>query len=169
MRGIGAALAVLAFLWAGIRTVKSKKERITALWELELALELLRGELESRAPALPELCGFLRRRTAGTAQKLFSALDELLPVLGEEAFSTLWRSAVKKSCTMLEPVERAELAELGDVLGRYELQTQTERLRCCIMALRAHREEAQQNYPGQRRLCLGLSAAAGLLLAILFL
>lgn len=162
-------LAVCGCFWAGCRMVNSRKERIAALRELEFALLLLRGELESRAAALPELCVFLRERTCGAARALFSGMAAQLSMLGEERFSSLWNRAVRESGTALEDREREELLGLGEVLGRYELETQLRRLEGCCTVLHQCREEAERAYPGQRRLCLGLSAAAGLLLAIVLL
>ena len=61
------------------------------------------------------------------------------------------------------------LRALGDVLGRYELQEQLESIDICLDSLNRSMHGLQTQYPERRRLVLGLSAAAGILVLIVLI
>ena len=58
---------------------------------------------------------------------------------------------------------------LGDVLGRYELNEQLESIDICLDSLSRSLRGLQAQYPERRRLVLGLSAAAGILVLIVLI
>ena len=58
---------------------------------------------------------------------------------------------------------------LGDVLGRYELNEQLESIDICLDSLNRSLRGLQTQYPERRRLVLGLSAAAGILVLIVLI
>lgn len=169
MKGLGAALILAGCLLSGALWTRTKSRRIRTLRQLCAALELLAGELETRAPPLPELAKLLAERAGGQAGTFFSLLSVSMEQLGRESFSQLWSRAAETVLESLGREEREEFAGLGMILGRCELARQLSALRACTAALRTNLREAEGLYPGQRRLSLGLTGAAAALLIIVLL
>lgn len=169
MKLVGIALIIMAFLTYALLTLRDKRAAIHCLRDVSAALELLYGELEMHAAPLPEAIARAAHFSRGAGKALFQNLTVLLLRLGEESFADLWRKAVQQSCRQLPPPSRDEIERLGVSLGRYELSTQLRELRSCISSLCRSREEGERSFPSERRLWLGLCAAAGCFLAILMI
>ena len=169
MKTAGAAALFFAFLFVGICAVREKRAKIRGLREICSALEIMYGELDARDPSIQELCRILCERATGTAKQLFSCVHTLLPLLGEESFSSLWLRAVFVSCMDLDRCVIDELAELGNALGRFDTRTQTRAIRTCIDRLSRRKEEMEKAFPGDRKLWLGLGAAVGALTAVMLI
>lgn len=169
MKAAGAAALFFAFLYGGICAVREKRAKIRGLHEICSALEILYGELDARDPSIRELSRILCERGTGTAKQLFSCLHALLPLLGEESFSSLWARAVYASCRDQDRAVIDELLELGNALGRYDTRTQTRAIRSCLDRLCRLRDEMEQAFPGDRKLWVGLGAAVGALTAVMLI
>lgn len=169
MRPAGVLLIVIAFLSYALLTLRDKHAAIRSLRDVSAALELLYGELEMHETPLPEAIARSVRYSRGDGKNLFQNLTVLLLRLGEESFADLWSKAVSQSCRQLPASALDELARLGLSLGRYELSTQLREMRGCIALLCRTREEGERSFPSERRLWLGLCAAAGCFLAILMI
>lgn len=169
LKYLGAILIAAACCTAGYTYISSVRKHIRALESLCAALELAAGELRTRAAPIPELCALLAKRSDGAAAKFFSRLSENLEALGEKTFSAIWSKAVEDELCCLSPDEQSELKGLGNILGRYELMQQESALAACVLKLRAGLSQARQNYPSQRKLGFGLTAAAGALIVVILL
>ena len=164
MRALGALMAFAACSAMGLLRVASERRRIETLAALTEALDVMRGELAARLTAIPALTEYMARHSRGDAQSFFAAVLDRLPQLGKRELSELWCESVMETLPSLETDELRELASVGLVLGRCELDVQLSALDRCAAALRAAQERAQAEYPQQKRLSLGVSAAAGLVL-----
>ena len=123
--------------------------------------------LRVRLCPLPELISELAGR-GGAAGEFYTGLAKKLDSIGEVDFSALWASSLE----CLTPLSRDELSALralGDVLGRYELNEQLESIDICLDSLNRSMHGLQTQYPERRRLVLGLSAAAGILVLIVLI
>lgn len=169
MRIFGAVLIAAAFLGAGLTYMHTKKRRIKALRDLIAALERIQGELSARNTPLSELWELALERAQGAAKDFFETLSDSMRRLGQVDFTSLWKEAAKIHLCVLDTDELEEFIRLGDMLGRYALAEQLNALKLCCAGLRKGLETAQSDYPGQRRLGLGLGTAAGLLLIIVLL
>lgn len=169
MRLWGAALILTACLGAGLLRTASVRRRMETLRGLCGALELAEGELETRLTPLPELVRLLAGRSSGQTGDFFRLLDASFGFLGAEDFAALWSRAAATALTALSSADREELVRLGQVLGRFELDRQLAALEACVRALRGELEAARVRYPGDRRLSLGLGAAAGALLIVVLM
>ncbi len=169
MRAAGLFCLAAAFLIAGICAVGEKRRRLRGLGELCGALELLQGELELREASLPELCRELKERGTGLGSRLFSRVEASMSMIGEASFSSLWNACVENCCGEQETAVRAELRRMGASLGRYDTGTQLRAIRSCEAALSRRREEQERAFSGERKLWLGLSAAAGALLVLVLI
>ena len=159
-------MILAACMAAGYTYIQGKKRRIETLVNLCEALELMAGELDMRITPLPELCRLLGEKARGEASAFFKMLSKSLKRLGATEFSQLWREAAESSLKALSGEEQREIERLGKVLGRYALDEQLSAIKACRAALRTGTEQARASYPGERRLGLGLPAAAGILLII---
>ena len=169
MKYLGSVLILAACAAAGYIYIASMKKRIRALEAFCAALELAAGELKTRAAPIPELCALLKKRSSGAAAAFFSRLSDDLAALGEKSFAELWREAAEDELACLAPEERQEVVCLGNVLGRYELARQEKAVSACALALRASLARARESYGGQKKLGLGLPAAAGALIVVILL
>ncbi len=169
MRALGALMAFAACGAMGLLRVASERRRIDTLAALAEALCVMRGELAARLTAIPALTEYMVRHSRGGAQSFFAAVLYRLPQLGRRELSELWSESVMETLPSLENDELRELASVGLVLGRCELDVQLSALDRCAAVLRAAQERAQAQYPQQKRLSLGVSAAAGAMLVILLI
>ena len=137
--------------------------------QLLISLQIMEGELQTRETPFPELLKLLTEQCDGPAAAFYRAVSDKLPRLGEEAFSRLWRQSALDRLGCLRFDELDCLIRLGGSLGRYTLEQQLSALRSCQNVLAARLETGQRQYPEERRLSLGLSASAALLLVILLI
>lgn len=169
MRGLGAVMAFAACCALGLMRIAAARRRIDTLAALTEALYVMRGELAARLTAMPMLVEYMAQHSRGDAQSFFDAVRDRLPQLGRRELSELWCESVMETLPALEKDELRELAAAGLVLGRCELEVQLAAIDRCAAALRAAQERAQADYPQQKRLSLGVSAAAGLMLVTLLI
>ena len=104
---------------------------------------------------------------SGKAKILFTALLEMLPLLGECSFSALWDKAILCCKNDLNASEREAVRSLGLVLGRYDTRTQIRQLQSCVRLLNQNMAADEQRFPAERKLLLGLGASAGVMMAVL--
>ena len=169
MKIIGAFFVFAAFCGFGILIWNEKKRAYETLAQLCFSLELTASELASRSSPLPELIKLLSERVGRRAAEFYKELYSTLPLLGDRDFSLLWTEAVKKTLGSLTAAEQEEFVRLGYILGRYELQEQISAVKTTLIFFIARRDSAQAKSVEEKKLSLGLTAAAGALLAIVLL
>ncbi len=151
----------------GVTSAVGMKRHIELLAALCGSLRYISAEIGTRLRPLPELIAELAGR-GGAAGEFYTRLAEKLDSIGKVDFSALWASSLE----CLTPLNRDELSAmlaLGDVLGRYELNEQLESIDICLDSLSRSLRGLQAQYPERRRLVLGLSAAAGILVLIVLI
>lgn len=169
MRLWGIGLLIAACILVSLQDLRLRRERIRALGDLAQALRLLQGELSLHCESLPQAFETLACRCDGAGQELFEALARESGRLGEERFEQIWRSCVSDSSRSLRTTERDRLERLGQVLGRMELELQLQALEETCAELREARADAEESFPAERRLSIGLGAAVAALLGIVLL
>lgn len=166
MRVLGILLVILGAVLAGEALCRERKRRQRQLRDLIQGLNLMLGELQLHASPLDELLS-LAEGPAGEAGCFFAAVGDSMERLGEESFSEIWRRAAENRLPGLNAASRDELARLGVILGRMDLEAETEAVAACRDALLSQLAAERAELPGFRRLSLGLSVCVGALLAIL--
>lgn len=164
MRLIGCVLLVLSVGWMGALYASALKRRPRTLLALADSLAVLQNEICTR---LAPLSYALERAAAVsdlTSQYYFCLITGLESQL---SFPELWASAVR-CVPSLRPEDRQALFPLGMQLGRYDAETQSETLSCCIQTLRSHAAGCRESVRSGARLSVGLGFAGGLLLAVTF-
>ena len=152
---------------AGVVYCKQKKQRLQTLQNLIYALDHMEGQLQTNDLPLKELCTQIARISGGTVRLFYVSLTRKLSQLGELSFAELWGQALVEELPVLDGMTRDTLLQLGNSLGRYELQQQLRALQACRSSLAARLEEAKKEYPNQAKLGMGLSTSVGILFWII--
>ena len=169
VKAVGAMLVVSCCTLLGLAAAGRSALRLRSLRSLLGALDLMKAELESLLPPLPELMLDLRLRAEQPASEFFSRVSWLtekkrLP------FRDAWEQAVEETEALcLRPEEAKALAALGAVLGRYDAETQAGALQGAKQRLTLFRELEEKDRTRKNRLSAALGAGAGITLAILLL
>ncbi len=169
IRFFGAIMAFSGCFSLGLMKLWREKARIHALETLCGALSQMRVELGARLASLPVLADMLSRRTEGDVRRFFTALCEKLTFLGKSEFCELWAECARRELSALGADELNDFIALGQVLGRGELSTQLDAIANCEGALNRALCAARAEHADKRRLTLGVSASAGLILVIMLI
>lgn len=169
MKLAGVMLTFLGCVSAALTWTRSRKARLGALDRLAQALGRMEAEITAKAVPLPALIAGLAESADGAAGRFFRALSAALGELGERPFAALWAETVQSSLPELSRSERAAIAELGNVLGRYPIPRQQEALACCRAALLHNLENARGREREDGRLVWGLALSAGALILIVLI
>ena len=162
MNAIGAALVAAAGVLAGLGGVGALHRQEARAGALCRLLALMIFELQRFRTPLPELFSSLSERTEGAAAALCARAAQAMEV-PDLRFSEAWVFA----CGELTAKERELLLPLGGVLGRYGAEEQLAALEAALHEMRGCHEALRGAMPEKCRLYIGLSAACGLLAAIL--
>ena len=125
LRLVGALLLTAGAAGLGLCAAGQLGDRVRSLRSLVGGLEILKRELSFRRTAMPELMERTARQAGEPARYLFARCRDHLEELGERSFGQIWVRAVEAEPELLlTREERAVLAELGQVLGRYDADGQ---------------------------------------------
>ena len=167
MRAMGAVLVVSCSTLLGLLTVGRSAQRLRSLQSLLSALDRMKAELGDLLAPLPEL---VRRLEAEQPAGEFFARVSWLAEKKRLPFREAWIQALEETEALcLRPEERKALAALGDVLGRYEAETQCAAVERVRQRLALFRELEEKDRARKNRLSAALGAGAGITLAILLL
>lgn len=162
MNTLGAVLVALSGVMAGLYGAGALRQQARRARELVRMLELMLCELERFCPPLPSLFASLAERTDGAAAVLCSRA-----ALAMRAEDARFRDAWAFACDTLSPAEREVLGPLGEILGRYGAQEQISALEASLAEARRYSGRLGASLGERCRLRIGLSAACGLLAAVL--
>ena len=169
VKAAGALLVVSCCTLLGLVTAGRSAQRLRSLRSLLAALDLMKAELAARLAPLPELMLDLRLRTEQPAAEFFSQVNWLtekkhLP------FRSAWEQSLEETEALcLRPEELKALSALGEVLGRYDAETQCAALERALQRLSLFRELEEKDKARKNRVSAVLGAGAGITLAILLL
>lgn len=168
-RLFGAIMVFSGCFSLGLMKLRREKARIRALEALCGALRQMRVELGARLASVPALADMLSKRAEGDARRFFAALCEKLALLGQSELSELWAECARCELSALGADELNDFVALGRILGRGELTTQLEAISQCDCAFNRALIAARAEHADKRRLTLGVSASAGLMLVIMLI
>ena len=170
LRLAGALLLTAGAAGVGLCAAGQLEERVKSLRSLVAGLEILGRQLAFRRAAMPELMERTACQTEEPARYLFAYCREHLEELGEQTFGAIWAQAAEEEPgLLLAQEERAVLAELGEVLGRYDADDQIAALGRTVDALRVCLTRAQEERRRLGRVYTALGVGSGAMLAILLL
>ena len=164
---IGGLFVLAGSAAAGLQMTRQRRRKLEEWTEWLDACRAMERELRCREPTLSELLGYLSRHTRGPVQRHFSACQEGLSALGSHPFSFIWQESLNDSGLNLPRQEQERFLRLGDILGRYDRETQCAALTRITVESEDLFRRAQGEQPRQNRLYMTLSVAGGMLLVIL--
>ena len=114
MKWIGALAILLASGLAALIRLRWQREEASRLRSLMQSLRFLERGLSERQESLADLFRALAEETCPTVRAFYSQLYNSMPRLGEESFSSVWRSAVQNCFGDMQSAWREQLAAQGD-------------------------------------------------------
>lgn len=167
LRLMGGFCVLSGSVAAGLRLTLRRRRGLEEWTELLDACRTMERELRCREPTLPELLDTLSRCTGGPVRRHFAACQQGLVHLDSRPFSAIWRESLSDSGLDLPRQDREQFRGLGDILGRYDRETQCAALTRLAEESAERLRRARERQPGRNRLYMTLSAAGGMLLVIL--
>ncbi len=166
---IGSILLAGGAAFLGLSATAQLERRVKALRAMLSAMECLEREISFRLTPMPELIAQLAKQAQPPANLFFTRLLALLPKLGEQTLSELWRIALESVPMDLSDRDREVLRELGGILGRYDGDGQKEALGLARGQLNQCLSSAAEERTRLGRIYGVLGLASGAVLVILLL
>lgn len=159
-------IGMIGLAW---RAVGRLGERAELLRGLQGTVSYLEEELSFRHTPLPRLFAYLGQSRRKPIGSFFQAVLRELETAGTSSFQQCWEKAVREELPWLKEEERQTLEELGEVLGRYDAQTQAKALELAGRRLADAYLEAQAQRQRLGKVYLALGAAGGLVTVLVLI
>lgn len=154
----------------GFNAALHVRQTTTQLRQLLSALEMMRCELNYTMTPLPRLCRMVAGTAKGAISTLFENLSSALSQDGGIDPAQAMRSAIGRTKRLLLPDEILfSLLELGETLGKFDidgqnsmLQITQQRLRACLEVYEKERSQRCRSYEA-----LGICTGAALIILMI--
>ena len=167
IRIIGAALLIAGCCGFGCSLAQSHRREVGLLRQLKKAVQEMQWELKFRITPLPELC-ILAGQAAGEPLKhLFVCFSQKLDSRDVTDLSACFNGLLMKED--LPRRVRELLRQLGDCMGRFDLEGQLQGLEEVRQQCARELKELEEKSPDRLKNYRTLAVSAGVVLAILFL
>lgn len=153
---LGRCLLLAGCTALGLARGMTLKERTVCLDQFRRCLHRLLRELTFSLRPLPDLVADLQAR--GPAGDFFTACRES----PEETWTDRWQSALDMTPLPLKEEDRQILRETGEVLGRYDGESQSQALEGLLARLEENLTQAKAEEERLFRVYLALGVTAGL-------
>lgn len=165
---IGAMIIITACGSVGFSMAAAHRQEEASLRQLINALEMMSCELQQRLQPLPQLCRIAAKECKGNVARLFDSLAaELERQIAPDA--AICMEAAIASIPKLTPVTRSIMEQLGNTLGRFDMEGQLKGLHSVQIQCQNALDSLGQNRDGRLRGYQTLGLCAGAALAILLL
>lgn len=164
---IGTVIILLGCGGLGFRMAASHRQQVRELRQLLSALDVLEWELRYRLAPLPELCQLVSESVKGTIGSLFRALQKELERQIAPDAGCCMNAAVSDS--LLSPIAKQQLRNLGRTLGRFDLEGQREGIAAVRQEIILALDKLTKDQEVRLRSYQTLGLCAGAALAILLL
>ena len=128
----------------------------------------MKAELQFQLTSLPELCNYVSNQTEGRMRRIFARLSEELKTWTCPDSANCIRKILNEEKGLSQPVRKL-LQELGNVLGRFDLNGQIQGLEMikseCEYALKLLNVNRNERIQGYQTLGLCTGAALAILFA----
>lgn len=168
VRLLGAAFLIVGCYTMGKTGANRMKHNSKMLRELIAGLNAIEQELVCRTLPLPALLEHAARNTAGIVRDLFIVCAGDLD-RGTMSFSTIWCNVIETFYPLQDGPEKEALSQLGNVLGRYDTESQRKALSRTIAKLSAYSAETDKQCKHKSRVYGAVGLTAGLFIAILLI
>ena len=162
-RLLGVALLVLGGALCGWQQLERRRRKERLLGELRAALERMADEIRQLSRPMGEIFALL----AQNSPTLHVFFHSLARDTGQQPLGKLWQEAL--GTLPLAEAARENLAVLGNVLGRYDAESQARHIALVCRRLEQQREELSRDNAVKCRLFPGLGACLGGMLAVILM
>ena len=127
----------------------------------------MESEIRFRLTPIPELMEFLAQKTGEPAASFFRTCRREWEKREEESFSRIWQKGLE---TLLPAApEREVLDQLGEILGRYDVEGQRQAIGYVRRRLEGLLRQAEEERKTRGRAYFASGFAVGLCLAVILL
>ena len=165
MRAAICLILIAACAGFGYSLVQAEKRRERLVTAMASSLEILKGEITVRLTPLPDCADFLAESGPEEVRGFYVGLGTSMGALGEVEFSRIWSACLRS--LDLPGTALDALDYLGRSLGRFDAASQGAAIDRCLAALGGAAGELHEKTRRDARLHMGLSLAAGALLAVI--
>ena len=169
LKVIGAVLIMAGTVGLGWRGVERLGERIEVLRGLQGSVAYLEEELAFRFTPLPQLFERLSKNRKGAVGAFFGSVRKKMEQCEEVPLRKSWWQGVEETLSVLREEEQKTVAELGEVLGQYDAQTQVQTLRLAGERLAGFYLAAQEERGRLGKVYLALGSAGGLMTVLMLI
>ena len=166
---LGAALIIASASSVGIRMALSVRQEEQSLRQLVRVLELMRCEIQSCLTPTKALCEKAAGICRGTMQDIFLAIAQRIELQEDVDVGRIMEAVLVRYGSKLPISCICRLQELGEILGVYELQEQTQALEALIGRVNGSVDELRSCRADRCRSYEVMGVCAGCALAIILL
>ena len=141
------------------------RKEVRLLHQLLRVLNVMQSELEYRLTPVPQLCRICAEEAGALGGVFLSAADKLEKQEVPDAAAAMTRAVQEDK--QLPPIVSAQLRNLGQTLGRFDLQGQIRGFAQCVQGCTHKLNELESNQQQRLRSYQTLGFCAGAALAIL--
>lgn len=164
---IGKGLLFAGCTALGIGQGLSLRNRRICLQEFRRAIEGISRELTFSLPPLSALLSQAERESGGTLKPFFRTVREEFASTGGESWSESWRAALTCADLPLHKEDLVLLQEVGQILGRYDGESQRAALAGLLFRLSDAADRAREEERRLFRVYTVTGISAGLFLLLL--
>lgn len=151
----------------GLKKVDSLKAGIAALEGILNALELMRSEVYFKLTPIPEIIKNLAAITDAPVNEFFIQCSERID---KEDFDVVWNQTLQLTLSgYIGADDLRVLQQLGDVMGRYDLEGQLRSIDAASTRLTKSLAATQQDRANNSKVYTALGMAAGVVAVVLIL
>ena len=169
LRLIGCAMLLCSSTALGFGAANILKERANELADLISSLRMAELEISERKTPLQKLLGKAASETTGKVNLFFTLCESRLRKGEDDEFSKIWTEAADAAEMHISQQENMILCSVGNVLGRYDADSQCYVLKTAREELISAHEEAKELSARMGRVYRMLGLTAGSVLAIVFI
>ena len=168
-RWVGAALLLAGSSALGGWAVAQLRGRVRDLQGLTAGLEAMDRALSTSLAPLDQMLQEAEACAGQRPAQFFRSCRKRIPDLDGRPFAQLWDKALGETPLRLDDADLTVLRQLGNVLGRYDSDSQAAALEQAAQRLSLHQTEAEERQGRLGRVYGTLGVACGLFLSIMLL
>lgn len=169
LRVIGAGLLLTASSTLGFSAASELRAHVRELEQFIASFELMERELNGRLTPLPELLRLVCGSTKDDVKSFYLLCSSSWERKRDRPFSALWRASLAAAQLRLRDEELLIIESLGEVLGRYDGESQCRAVRETVEKLKESLADAKERQARLGRVYGALGMTAGAFLIIILI
>lgn len=169
IRLFGALIITASAMTVGFLKAREIQNTNTALFELCIFLEQMKNEIITMRTPIKKIVSQSETGNYKSIIPFVCTLNESLSDLGSRSLSQIWSECTNKTLAFLPLDILNELGSLGLTIGRSEAKLQAQAIDRCILLINTEYEARKRELDNNRKMYIGLTTGAGLILSIIML